>query len=366
MKKIAVILIATIFTNLVNAQSDSVIKSGWGNLDYTVPESPAFKILGNSPDNILKPTSVRNVALSIGNYFLTTGSVIPKNFAVEISPLLLNGKASLNDYNKNKFWHRLRFSLGTNIQDNGGYNIAEGLRLTLIDKTDLRDFKSNPDFTNFLYASAVNTSIAIDKALADHIIKHPEENLTVITAGEKYQNDTSFKKVIKEEAKKFYTDKNVNVDAVSVYRDSIRNLLWNAPIWELGIATLQTSTDSLVKNLKFSQIGFWTTAGFPVGQKSQLLIGGKLGFIDSTDWQTNASAGLRFYYGSNNVKGFLQGEYDYKDKKNSATASLGCQFNITNGLWGQFSIDLVIDEKGKVSYQPGFNIGLGTPEKKKS
>ncbi len=333
-------------------------KTGWGNLDYSVPESPASKLLGNSPDNILKPTSVRKVAFSIGNYFLTAGNVIPKNLAVEISPLLLNGKASLNDYNKNKFWYRLRFSLGTNIVSNGGYNVAEGLRLTVIDKTDLRDFRCNPDFINFLYKSAINNSVAHDKAFADYATKHSS---TPINVSEQYFKDKKFKHLFDS----LYANDFVDIDAVSGYRDSIRNLLWNAPIWELGIATLQSSSDSLLKNLKFSQIGFWSTTGIAIGKKGQLLIGCKVALVDSVQWQTTVSIGERLFYGTNNIKGFLQAQYDYKNKRSGFTASLGCQFNIANGLWGEFSINLVIDGNGKLSYQPGFNIGLGTPEKKK-
>jgi hypothetical protein len=360
MKKIIISSIFLASTTFLFAQNASNIKSGWGTLDYSVPESPAFKILGNSPDNILKPTSVKSAAFSIGNYFLTKGSIIPKNLAVEISPLLLNGKASLNDYNNSKFLYRMRFSLGTNILDNGGYNIGEGFRFTIIDKTDLRDFKSNRQFANLLYASTINNSVAVNKAISEYIMGHPAENLTQISAREKYSTDSAFKKGINAMAVKFY-----DIETVVAYRDSIKNSLWNAPIWEVSVAALQSSRDSLVKNLQLSQIGLWTTAGIPLGKKGQLLIGGKIAIVDSVTWHTDISIGERLYYGSNDIKVFLQAQYDYKNKTNNFTASLGGQFNIFNGLWGEVSLNLVVDGKGKLSYQPGFNIGLGTPEKKK-
>lgn len=361
MKKITVLLAFFAFNEFLFAQDGSNMKAGWGTLDYSVPESPAFKILGNSPDNILKPTSVKSAAFSIGNYFLTKGSIIPKNLAFEISPLLLNGKASLNDYNKNKFLYRLRFSLGTSILDNGGYNIGEGLRFTIIDRTDLRDFKSNPGFTNLLYDAATKNSQAIDRAMAEYIKSHPAENLTLLGSGpEKFEKDPAFKKTILTLAQKYY-----DIGKISELRDSIRSLLWNAPIWEIAIATSQSSQDSLVKNLKFSKVGFWSTAGIPVGKKGQMLIGAKVEMVDSIKWQTNVSIGGRLYCGTNDIKGFLQAQYDYKNKGNNFTASLGGQFNISNGIWGEVSLNLVIDGHGKLSYQPGFNIGLGTPEKKK-
>ena len=366
MKSSTIFFLVLFVSDFLHSQTTSSdIKAGWGSLDYSVPESPALKILGNSPDNILKPTSARAVAFSIGNYFLTSGSVIPKNMAVEISPLLLNGTASLNDYNKNKFLYRSRFSLGTSLLDNGGYSVAEGIRFTLIDRTDLRDFNNDPGFTNFLFKSAVNNAIALNRALEEYIKTHPEENLTILLAREKYESDTAFKTTINTLSKKFF-DKSINIDKVSEYRDSVRNLLWNAPTWELGIAALQSSNDSLIKSLKFSQIGFWSTAGVPLGKKGQLLIGAKVALVDSIKWQSNVSIGQRLFYGSNDIKGFLQAQYDYKNKSSGFTSSLGCQFKITNGLWGEFSINLVIDEHGKLSYHPGFNIGFGTPEKVKT
>src|SRR6476661_1926632 len=118
MRKLAFITSLVLRTFFLFSQSTDGIKPGWGNLDYTVPESPAFNILGTDPDNILRPTSARTVAISIGNYLLTSGSVIPKNLAVEFSPLLANPHANLAQYDQNKFWYRMRLSFGTNAGPN--------------------------------------------------------------------------------------------------------------------------------------------------------------------------------------------------------------------------------------------------------
>jgi len=362
MKKILIGCVCFLVFFQTQAQEKTEMKAGWGNLDYSVPESPALKILGNTPDNILKPTSVRALAFGIGNYFMTSAGIIPKNMALEISPLLLNSKASLNDYNRNKFLYRSRLSVGTSLLDNGAYTVAEGLRFTLMDRTDLRDFQSNPWFTDVLYATAVDKSVAINKAFEEYLRTHPDEKL--ITVRDKYSTDAAFKAAIDKSARKFF-DKALNVDRLAEIRDSIRNILWNAPIWEIGAAALQSSEDSLTKNLKFSQIGFWSTAGIPIGTKGQLLIGAKVASVDSVKWQTVVSIGQRFFYGSNNAKGFVQAQYEHRNKSNWFTSSMGCQFNVTNGLWGEFSLNLVVDGRGDVSLHPGFNIGFGTPERER-
>jgi len=48
---------------------------------------------------------------------------------------------------------------------------------------------------------------------------------------------------------------------------------------------------------------------------------------------------------------------------NTVTASAGFIFNITDGIWGQFAMNFILDSKGNVTFAPGFNIGLSTTEK---
>ncbi|MDR3705236.1 MAG: hypothetical protein P4L28_04950 [Paludibacteraceae bacterium] len=361
MKKSIFVLFMMLLASNIMAETDS-IKVGWGNLDYSVPESPAFSMLGNNPDNILKPTSVRSIAVNIGNFYLTKGNSLPKNFGVEISPLLLNPKVSLNSYNRHKFLYRMRISAGTNILDNGSYQIAEGLRFTIIDKTDLR---SDSYFLDQLYQSCTNSSSATNKAIAEYIRSGNGKYHNIIDANLAYEKDTVFKKEIKELSKKYYTNNMINPDSINKIRSLRKEELWNATIWEVGIGSVQSSNDSLINNAKFSKASLWTTYGTHLSKKDQLLIGCKFSIVDSTsEWNKNFSIGTRYYYGSNNLRAFVQGEYKYEHKENGATASIGCIFNITNGIWGQFAMNFIFDNKGNVTYSPSLNVSLGSTEKK--
>jgi hypothetical protein len=385
-KKVALIILLSISYVRLQAQQtvkDTSISAGWGNMDFAVPESPAFQILGTNPDNIIKPTSAKAATLNIGDYFLTNGPVIPKSLAVEISPFLLaDSKVSLYKYNHNKFLYRMRLSFGTSSQQNGNYAIAEGLRFTILDKTDLR---TDTLFNKYIGSLLQDVAVAKSTIINTHI-----KELNQIVGENYYQflsdisdeshlssKDSVLSKESDDFLDKIFQESNDSVLAnhlsqLSAYRDQKRNSLWNKQIWEAGIASLQSSSDSLINNLKFSQIGLWSSLGFPVGKKgsqfyrnSQLLIGIKGGLLDSTTWETNVSLGARLFYGGNNVKGYVQGEWDSKNQQTSFTTTLGCQFNISSGLWGQFALNFII-ENGKTSFQPGFNIGLGTAEKKKS
>lgn len=365
MKKLLFITSLLLRTFSIFSQSTDGIKPGWGNLDYSVPESPAFKILGSDPDNILRPTSVRTAAISIGNYLLTTGSLIPRNLAVEVSPLLANPHANLAQYNQNKFWYRMRLSFGTNVKANGAFDIAEGVRFTLIDKSDLR---THTWFLEKLATYAESKSAMINQAAREYLKENPSSGLTLADIIEKLDSDSTLQNEIWAIACKLRTDKSMNADYVEHLRDSIRTSLWNAPVWELGAATLQSSADSLIKNIgQIARVALWTNGGYPLGTKAQLLGGIKVGTAkdDSSKWQTNFSAGVRIFYGSNEVRGYLQGQYDYQNQSSNGNASLGCEFNITNGLWVDFALTVTADGDGNTSFKPLLNLKFGTPEKRR-
>jgi hypothetical protein len=372
MKRVGFLITLILYTcaGICQIQYGKVLDStyynpGWGNLDYTIPESPAFKILGTNPDNILHPVSVKNIALSVGDYFLTSGASIPKSLAVQFSPFLLaNNNTSLNNYNKNKFLSRLSFSIGTSVQGSA-YSVAEGLNITILDKTDL---KAMPEYLKALSRFAQEDVAFFDQAIVVYQKNNPGQSIIQIKTT--LSNDTAntsqlYKTIDSIEQKLMISSGVADLDVIR-YRDSVKNSSWNKPIWQVALATLQSSPDSLIKNLQFSQISLWSSTGLPLGHKTQILIGLKLGFVDSLTWQTNFSAGARLFYGTNSFKGFIQGEYDDKNKVNNYTMTAGCQFNMSNGIWGQFAINISVNSAGKVTYQPGFNVGLGTGEKKKS
>lgn len=365
MKKLVFIISFLLQTFFLLSQSTDGIKPGWGNLDYAVPESPAFKILGTDPDNILRPTSVRTGAISIGNYLFASGSVVPKNLAVEFSPLLANSRANLAQYNQNKFWYRMRLSIGTNVKTNGAFEIAEGLRFTLVDKSDLR---THTWFLEKLATYAESKAVIINQAAREYLKENPSSNLTFVDVIEKMDSDIGLQNEVWAIACRLRSDKSMDAGYVEHLRDSIRNSLWNAPVWEIAAAALQSSADSLLKNIgQVAQAALWTNAGYPLGTKAQLLGGLKVETAkdDSSKWQTNFSAGARIFYGSNEVRGYLQGQYDYQDQSSSGYAALGCEFNITNGLWADFALTFSAEDGGSTSFKPILNLKFGTPEKRR-
>jgi hypothetical protein len=275
-KYIGLLILTTIVSNNVlkaqnNDTTKQTISSGWGNLDYSVPEAPAFKILGSNPSTILKPTSTKEIAVSLGNYYLSNGPIIPKNLAVEISPALLSNNLNLQKYNKNKFWYRTSLSLGTNFNNNGTYDFGVGLRFTIADKTDIRTdanvTRQFIDIANIILPTKDEISQQIDDE---------ETSMTLSEVDNALQNandpnharlqkkfDDLFKHKIDSLRKQSDNSLYTKISKIDEIRKAFKDSSWNKKIIQFGIAGLFPSKDSLAKNLSsLSKAGLWVSGVF--------------------------------------------------------------------------------------------------------
>lgn len=115
------------------------------NLDLAVPQSPAFAILGITPDNIIRPGSPRELALSLLNGIGENGA-FQSGIAIDTAPyLLFAGKTkTLEDYQNNysvRLLSRTQLSFATSkgAQDKDpSLKLALGLHMTFFDKGDPR------------------------------------------------------------------------------------------------------------------------------------------------------------------------------------------------------------------------------------
>ena len=376
-----ILFVLILFSGMSKPQSlpskddlSSKIQSGWGNLNYAVPESPAFKILGVSPDNMLRPTSTRDIGISIGNYYVDNGSTIPKNLSVEIAPSLFNPSVNLNDYQNygTRLWYTSTISVGTEVNQNGSFDIGIGINLKLIDRGDLR---TNRSFISFLDKIGLQINNAYSEAMYKEGLKIKKErkipNLSDarIIAESDYNNqkDPVYSEINEEMHKNLsYED---FVQKLSNCRDSIRTANWNAEILSLGIATLFSSKDSLIKHLKApSKLGLWSTYGCPIFEtKGQLLIGLNAGLMDDSLGVLNTGqigVGLRAYYGQNETKGFIQGESNFvKSQLPVFQAGIGLETTFAGSIWIDLSLNLKKTGSQPFVFTPGINISYGSPEK---
>jgi hypothetical protein len=119
-----------------------------------VPESPAFTVLGVTPNAIARPGTPREFATSLLNGLDKNGN-FQTGLAIDTAPFMLfNGQnvtlQDYNDYYLTRLLSRTQFSLATTkgaASDDTATRLALGLNMTLWDKGDARVYhpKRGPD-----------------------------------------------------------------------------------------------------------------------------------------------------------------------------------------------------------------------------
>ena len=130
MKKLIFFIYLVMLYNLMYAQKDTSVTVSLDQLQ--VPSSPAFNILGISPNNIERPKNPTDFAFSLGN--ATSGfSTIPKDYAIEFAPFWIFKKKKPNfvDFFSNK-------SVGNNIMQTATISAATTVAKSQIDSSEFR------------------------------------------------------------------------------------------------------------------------------------------------------------------------------------------------------------------------------------
>lgn len=134
--------------------------------DFMVPTSPAFSVLGISPEEAVRPESPRELGMAILNGTDEKGN-LHQGIAIDFVPYELIGGANLADYRKNlldRILSRTQISLATSKgsdKNDKSLRAAVGLRMTLMDWGDPRtDSNLDKAFIN-------DITIGVKKDFAD-------------------------------------------------------------------------------------------------------------------------------------------------------------------------------------------------------
>lgn len=138
------------------ASQFSIVDTGWpaddkeptidkATLDLTVPESPAFTVLGLTPENVVRPANPRELAMELLNGVDRNGN-LQSGVAIDTAPYLLakSRTLTLRDYQADRVKHvlartQLSFATakGTDSEDEA-IRAGVGLRVTPWDEGDPR------------------------------------------------------------------------------------------------------------------------------------------------------------------------------------------------------------------------------------
>lgn len=288
------LLVATLALMVGGAADAQIVRAGGLSpfvkdykIDFAIPDAPAFKLLDVDQSAILRPQTVRDLAVALdgfrgnGNAF-----VVPKQFGVELSPGLLigSGRLQLTDYAARKYLYATRLSGATSRDTANRGQLAGGIRFSIVDEQDIRSKGgggTDPVVTAF-------TESIRDVYAAARRRAGPPPAPIILTDGERDQVEA-----VSDSIKQYWAEK-----------------YWNASSLELALGTRVTSRDSLGHDPKVDEAAGWMTYANGLQGWGQLLVGARLGAARDTGGTFRAANTLaaRLYVGSNALKAFVEGQ----------------------------------------------------------
>jgi hypothetical protein len=288
-------------------------------VDFAIPDAPAFKLLEVNQSAILRPQTVKALAVAVSGFRGQNNTfVVPREFAVEASPALLIGGRLLPvaTYNQKKALYATRVSGATRRDSAGRSQLALGLRYSLVDEQDLR--------TDTAFVSDQQVT-PLTRRMVD-VYRAARRRI-----GPLDDQGNPLPIVLNEEEQKQIDSLNTEIKRIFAAR------YWNAKSAEVAFGARASTLDSLARDPKFDELAAWATYAHPLAKMGQLLLGVKLGSArDTTNaWErSNAIAG-RLYIGSNEAKLFGEAQQAISPGRVTADWLLngGVEFRIPRVGW---------------------------------
>ncbi|HXF99522.1 MAG TPA: hypothetical protein VNL69_01995 [Bacteroidota bacterium] len=316
--------------------------AGDARLNFAVPDAPAFTILNYSPTNIVRPSTVQEVALAIAD-FAESGGVLPRTAAAEFSPgLLIGGRTlTIRQYNANPFWYRARISAATrSFDDNTGrVHASIGLRFTFTDEADPRTDRA-------FIENLSNLALQINQAVARRVQVAPPTETGRIE-GEGPAIDALEREV-------------------EALREKQREEKWNANIAEFAAAVRFASPDSLAKNARADKYQAWLAGAFSVSTWGQFVfnLSGSIERSPSLHMDsTSIAMASRFYLGTNSLKVFGEGQLTAVSESPAIYfLNIGGELNPISSFWLEFAVGIEKQGREPAIIRTAFHVRWSLPE----
>lgn len=311
------------------------------DIDLTVPESPAFTVLGVTPETVVRPTTPREFASSLLNGLDQNGN-FQTGVAFDAVPFLVffGNDTNLYDYKRSamtRFLSRTQLSFATAkgvTDDDKSTRLALGLRMTLWDSGDPRLDRA----LQTCYKDETDKLFAAGGDFDDPIPLDPTERDEEISRREK-----------------IFADKTEPCD------DTARKRNWNASSWIVGLAPSWISETGSTSNFRWNGGGFWTSVAYGFEQVQALKDNSQLIFharyrnneiVPDADTEGLFFSQDSLYFGSRlrvspgkkassilSFEGvFLRSRRDNNEYDNSSRYSLGLEQRLANNIWFALSL----------------------------
>jgi hypothetical protein len=301
------------------------------SLDLAVPDSPAFAVLGATPENVTRPTSPKDLATSLLNGVDEQGHFVT-GVAIDVTPKMVFGGRTLQwrDYHDNygqRLAARTQVSYATTkgaTGDDQSVRMALGVHVTPWDEGDSR--------------MDAKLSACFDKEGAELTKPIPPGSTDEQIAQELARRETAARTV---------------ADAC---RAEARRRNWAASAWSLGFAQTWTSPSGASSDLAGSGVGMWTSLALGLGAadrpSSQLILharyrsrdivadpSGLPQFIE----QNKTFAGARYRFGSPDFAGTIEAGWTRTSPQGGVAdttyhLSFGAEYRLGENGWLVFAV----------------------------
>jgi hypothetical protein len=328
-----------------------------GQLDLSVPDSPAFTVLGVNPTTVTRPTTPQELSSSLINGVDQNGN-FQSGIALDFAPYMLayGSKVGINAYNQGctlnaseinkcrlsmlRLVARTQVSIGVvkgATSSDKSAKLALGAHLTIFDFGDPRLDRGFLKSLDDAQAQAMAFAIAKRTAAG----KSPLPAAGDATGQQDFLNDqnTQLKKLIPP----------------LIDDEKAKN--WNRSSWTIAAAPSWSSSDGTTSNMKWNGAGAWTNVGYGFEQVPGLRdISQLIGFfeyrnreavpattVDVATLQNSVRGGGRWLFGTNDFHASAESLYVNtrpaigKEERYVQTTIAG-EKRLNNNLWLQLSV----------------------------
>ena len=309
-------------------------------VDWAVPESPAFTVLGLTPQTVTRPSSSQQLATTLLNGIDQNGN-FQSGIALDLQPYMLwyghtVSYAKYRDSRATRFLSRAQLSVGSSkgaTGDDKSARVALGLRLTLLDKGDPYLNAA----TNVCLANAGTSAIAAADPVPAPAASQSDKDAYTARMMAAY---APLERVCREKHQREYRRTGWNNSSL---------VIGGAPSW---ISTIGTTSD-----LKWNGAGVWTSyaygfEGIPgLEDSSQLILHyrfrNKEQLPDPNQTgkfleQDSHVFGARWRFGTADATGSLEYVFLHRDilgsrTDNSSRLSAAFERRVSGNIWFSFS-----------------------------
>jgi hypothetical protein len=231
-------------------------------IDLSVPDSPAFTVLGLTPEEVSRPTTSRKLAASLLNGVDRNG-VLQSGVAIETAPYLSFAGPTLTlekyrgpGHYPVRFLSRMQFSVATakaSDEEDKAIRAALGFRFTIADFGDPRtdkDLEACFDRRPSLPPPPRVIALPFPAEPTPESVAAWEESLTRANEAHAERNAAVESYVTRV------------IAAIGECRENARKTAWNNTKWIVAVAPAGKSATGALGDLKASGGGAWTTFAY--------------------------------------------------------------------------------------------------------